>query len=156
MADSGTGNLPQDTALVCINIDISLEMAAQSVQRNQAFCVTASDWSPITSACISVKIKMAAPMEVSLPHTTLQKLLNLLKLESLKFCLKIHVHVIQNICCQVDIDYHNQHKNAALIGLFHATSSVLPSVESYPNYRKPTQRGVQEYLSSLQRRVASL
>ena len=46
----GTGNLPQDSAPVCINIDISPEMAAQSAQRNQAFCVTASDWSPITSA----------------------------------------------------------------------------------------------------------
>ena len=46
----GTGNLPQDSAPVCINIDISPEMAAQSVQRNQAFCVTASDWSPITLA----------------------------------------------------------------------------------------------------------
>ena len=44
----GTGNLPQDSAPVCINIDISPEMAAQSAQRNQAFCVTASDWSPIT------------------------------------------------------------------------------------------------------------
>ena len=43
----GTGNLPQDSALVCINIDISPEMAAQSAQRNQSFCVTASDWSPI-------------------------------------------------------------------------------------------------------------
>ena len=41
----------------------------------------------------------------------------------------------------------NQHKSAALIGLF------LLSVESYRNYRKATQRGVQEYLSSLQRRV---
>ena len=47
----------------------------------------------------------------------------------------------------------NQHKSAALIGLFHATSSVLLSVGSYRNYRKPTQRGVQGYLSSLQRRV---
>ena len=47
---SGTGNLPQDSAPVCINIDISPEMAAQSAQRNQAFCVTASDWSLITSA----------------------------------------------------------------------------------------------------------
>ena len=46
----GTGNLPQDSAPVCINIDISPEMAAQSAQRKQAFCVTASDWSPITSA----------------------------------------------------------------------------------------------------------
>ena len=45
-----TGNLPQVSAPVCINIDISPEMAAQSVQRNQAFCVTASDWSPITLA----------------------------------------------------------------------------------------------------------
>ena len=35
----GRGNLPQDSAPVCINIGI-----------NQAFCVTASDWSPITSA----------------------------------------------------------------------------------------------------------
>ena len=37
----------------------------------------------------------------------------------------------------------NQHESAALIGLFHATSSVLLSVESYRNYRKPTQREVQ-------------
>ena len=88
---------------------------------------------------------MAAPMEVSLPQTMLQKLLDLLKLESLKFCLEIHVHVIRHIPCQVNIDYHNQHESAALIGLFHATSSVLPSVESSPNYRKPTQRGVQGY-----------
>ena len=96
---------------------------------------------------------MAAPMEVSLPQTMLQKLLDLLKLESVKFCLKIHVHVIHQIRCQVNIDYHNQHESAALIGLFHATSLVLPSVESYPNYRKLTQRGVQGYLSSLQQRV---
>ena len=47
----------------------------------------------------------------------------------------------------------NKHKSAALIGLFHATSSVLLSVESYQKYRKPTQRGVQGYLSSLQQRV---
>ena len=46
----GTGNLPQDSAPVCINIDISPEMATQSAQRNQAFCATASDWSPIKSA----------------------------------------------------------------------------------------------------------
>ena len=45
----GTGNLPQDSAPVCISIDISPEMAPQSAQRNQAFCVIASDWSPITS-----------------------------------------------------------------------------------------------------------
>ena len=32
-----TGNLPQDSASVCINIDISPEMAAQSAQQNQAF-----------------------------------------------------------------------------------------------------------------------
>ena len=43
----GTGNLPQDSAPVCINIDISPKMAAHSAQRNQAFCVTTSDWSPI-------------------------------------------------------------------------------------------------------------
>ena len=47
----------------------------------------------------------------------------------------------------------NQHKSAALIGLFHATSLVLQSVESYRNYRKTTQRGVQGCLSSLQQRV---
>ena len=46
----GTGKLSQDSAPVCINIDISPEMAEQSTQRNQEFCVTASDWSPITSA----------------------------------------------------------------------------------------------------------
>ena len=93
-----------------------------------------SDWSPITSA---------AQMEVSLPQTMLQKLLDLSKLESFEFCLKIHIHVIRHIRCQVNIDCHNQHESVALIGLFHATSSVLPSVESYPNYQKPTQRGVQ-------------
>ena len=75
---------------------------------------------------------MDAPMEVSLPQTMLQKLLDLLILESLKFCLKIHVHVIRHIRCQVNIDYHNQHESAALIGLFHATSLVLPSVPFYP------------------------
>ena len=47
----------------------------------------------------------------------------------------------------------NQHKSAVLIGLLHATSTVLLSVESYRNYRKPTQRGIQGYLSSLQWRV---
>ena len=98
---------------------------------------------------------MSAPMEISLPLTMLQKLLDLLKLESLKFCPKIHVHVIRHISYQVNIDYHNQHESAALIGLFHTTSSVLPSVESYPNNRKPTQRGVQGYLASLQRRVGN-
>ena len=81
---------------------------------------------------------MAAPTEVSLPQTMLQKLLDLLRLEM--FCLKIHVHVIRHIRCQVNINYHNQHESAALIGLFHVTSSVLPSVESYLNYQKPTQR----------------
>ena len=70
----------------------------------------------------------------------------------LKFCLKIHVH----IRCQVNINYHKKHESAALIGLFHATSSVLPSVESYRNYRKPTQRGVQGYLSCLQQRVGRI
>ena len=59
-------------------------MAAQSEQWNQAFSVAASDWPPITSAWFSVKIKLAAPMEVSLPQTMLQKLLDLLKLESFR------------------------------------------------------------------------
>ena len=89
-------------------INIFPEIAAQSAQGNQAFCVTTSDW----SALFSVKIKMAAPMEVSLPQTMLQKLLDLLKLESLKFCLKIHVHVTLHISCKVNIDYHNQHESA--------------------------------------------
>ena len=51
------------------------------------------------------------------------------------------------------LNYHNQHESAALIGLFHVAFSVLPPVESYRKYRKPTQRGVQGYLFSLQRRV---
>ena len=49
-----------------------------------------------------------------------------------------------------------KHESAALIGLFHAASSVLPPLEIYQNYREPTQRGVQGYLSSLQRRVGFL
>ena len=49
MTDSWYRKLPQDSAPVCINIDISPEMAAQSAQQNQAFCVTASDWSTVTS-----------------------------------------------------------------------------------------------------------
>ena len=39
------------------------------------------------------------------------------------------------------LDYHNQHEGAALIGLFNLAFSVLPPVESYRNYPKPTQRG---------------
>ena len=84
-ADSWYRKPSQDSALACINIDISPEMAAQSAQRNQEFCVTASDWSQFLA---------------------------------------------------------NQHESAVLIGLFHSTSLVLPSVESYRNYWKPTQRGV--------------
>ena len=100
---------------------------------------------------------MAAPVEVSLPQTMLQKLLDLLKLESFRphqeIAIQSIIHVIHHIRCQGNIDYHNQHERGALIGLFHATSSVLLSVESYRNYRKPTQRGVQGYLFSLQWRV---
>ena len=81
-------------------------------QRNQAFCVTAADWSTITL------------------HDSASK--------------------------QRWFDYHNQHESAVLIGLFHAASLVLPPVESYRNFRKPSQRGVQGYLSSLQRRVICL
>ena len=40
------------------------------------------------------------------------------------------------------LNYHNQQESAAFIGLFHVASSVLPPVESYRNYQKPTQRGV--------------
>ena len=82
---------------------------------------------------------------------------DLLKLESFRPHQEIAIQsIIQDqkdavICTH--IDYHNQDESAALIGLFHATSSVLTSVESYQNYRKPMQRGVQGYLSSLQRRV---
>ena len=96
-------------------------------------------------------------MEVLLPQTMLQKLLDLLKLESFRPHQVIAIQsVIQDqkvamICTH--IDYHNQHERAALIGLFHATASVLTSAESYWKYQKPTQRGVQGYLSSLQRRV---
>ena len=78
-------------------------------QRNQAFCVTAADWSTITL------------------HDSASK--------------------------QRWFDYYNQHESAVLIGLFHAASLVLPPVESYRNFQKPSQRGVQGYLSSLQRRV---
>ena len=99
-------------------------------------------------------------MEVSLPQTILQKLLDLLKLESFRPHQEIAIQtIIQDqkdavICTH--IDYHNQHEfeSSELIGLFHATASVLTSVESYRNYRKSTQREVQGYLYSLQRRVA--
>ena len=37
MADSGTGNLPQDTAVVCINIDISPEMAHRAPKEIKHF-----------------------------------------------------------------------------------------------------------------------
>ena len=83
-----------------------------------------------------------------------------LKLESFRPHQEIAIQsIIQDqkdavICTH--IDYHNQHESAVLIGPFHATSSVLTSVESYRNYWKPTQRGVQGYLSSLQWRVGLL
>ena len=96
-------------------------------------------------------------MEVSLPQTMLQKLLDLLKLESFRPHQEIAIQSIiqdhQDAVICTHIDYHNQHESAALIGLFHVTSLVLTSVESYRNYLKPTQRGIQGYLSSLQRRV---
>ena len=94
---------------------------------------------------------MAAPMDVSLPQTILQILLDLLKFESFRPHLRdcnSKYHPGSEGCR--DLRSHIQHESAALIGLFHATSSVLPSVESYRNYRKPTERGVQGYLSSLQ------
>ena len=68
-------------------------------------------------------------MEVSLPQTMLQKLLDMLKLESFRLHQEIAIQsIIQDqkdavICTH--IDYHNQHESAALIGLFHVTSSVL-------------------------------
>ena len=97
---------------------------------------------------------MAGPMEVSLPQTMLQKLLDLLKLESFHPHQEIAIQsIIQDQKDAVDLRTYIQHESAALIGLFHSTSSVLPSVESYRNYQKPTQRGVQGYISSLQRRV---
>ena len=81
------------------------------------------------------------------PQTMLKKLLDLLKLEPFRPHQEISIQsIIQDqkdavICTH--IDYHNQHESAALIGLFHTTASVLTSVESYRNYQKPTQRGVQ-------------
>ena len=73
---------------------------------------------------------MAAPMEVSLPQTMLQKLLDLLKLESFRphqeIAIQSIIHIVYHIRCQVNIDYHNQHESAALIGLFHATSLPPP------------------------------
>ena len=88
-------------------------------------------------------------MEVSLPQTILQKLLDLLKLESFRSHQEIAIQtIIQDqkdaVVC-THIDYHNQHESSELIGLFHATASVLTSVESYRNYRKSTQREVQGY-----------
>ena len=77
----------------------------------------------------------------------LQKLLDLLKLQSFRPHQEIAIQsIIQDqkdamICNH--IDYHNQHESAELIGLFLATSSMLTSVESYRNHRKPTQGGVQ-------------
>ena len=93
----GTGNLPQDSAPVRINIDISPEMTAQRAQRNQAFCVTASDWS-----------QFLANQHETNQHT-------------------------------------NQHKSAALIGLFHGAAVC----GELPNYRKPTQRGLYRGTSPL-------
>ena len=95
-----------------------------------------------------------------LPQTMLQKLLDLLKLESFRPHQEIAIQSIiqdqKDAVIRTHINFHNQHERAALIGPFHATSSLLTSVESYQNYRKPTQRGVQLYLSSLQRRVDTL
>ena len=155
----GTGNLPQDSAPVCINIDISPEMAAQSAQQNQEFCEFCEHLigPQLHQLDLVSKYRCPAEMEVSLPQTMLQKLLDLLKLESFRPHQEIAIQsIIQDqkdavICTH--IYYHNQHESAALIGLFHVTSLVLTSVESYRNYRKPTQRGVQGYLSSLQQRV---
>ena len=67
-------------------------------------------------------------MEVSLPQT-LQKLLDLLKLESFRPHQEIAIQsIIQDqkdavICTH--INYHNQHESAELICLFHATSSNI-------------------------------
>ena len=82
---------------------------------------------------------MAAPMEVTQKTFLMEVLLvRVLFLESfschypvqiLKLCLKIHVHVIRHIRCQVNIE----HESAVLIGLFHATSSVLPSAHMLEN-----------------------
>ena len=71
----------------------------------------------------------------------LQNLLDLLKLES--FCPYQEIAIQSIIKDQKDAVIFDQHDSATLIGLFHATASVLTSVESYRNYQKPTQRGVQ-------------
>ena len=78
-------------------------------------------------------------MEVLLPQTMLQKLLDLLKLELFRPHQEIAIQSIiqdqKNAVICTHIDYHNQHE---INGLFHGTSSVLTSVESYRNYQKPT------------------
>ena len=73
-------------------------------------------------------------------------LLDLLKLESFRPHQEIAIQSISQdqkdavICTH--IDYHSQHESAALIGLFHATSSVLTSVtEIIGNRRREEYRG---------------
>ena len=61
-------------------------------------------------------------MEVSLSQTMLQKLLDLLKLESFRPHQEIAIQSItqdqkDSVIC-THIGYHNQHESAALIGLF--------------------------------------
>ena len=93
-------------------------------------------------------------MEESLLQTMLQKLLDFLKFRPhQEIAIQSIIQDQKDAVICTHIDCHNQHESAPLIGLFHATASVLTSVEIYQNYRKPTQRGVQGYLSSLQRRV---
>ena len=62
---------------------------------------------------------MAAPMEVSLPQTMLQKLLDLLKLKFIKVLPKNSRPSNLPYSLPSKHDYHNQHESAALIGLFH-------------------------------------
>ena len=75
---------------------------------------------------------MAAPMKVT------HKLLKGSSTSSGTVFWGVLVHVIRQIRCQVNIDYHNQH-GATICG-------ELPELSE-------TERGVHGYLSSLQRRV---
>ena len=78
---------------------------------------------------------MAAPMEVSLPQTMLQKLLDLLKLESLKFCIKIHVHVICTpiisaaICGELPKLSETDAERSTGVALLSAAESNCPKLE---------------------------
>ena len=106
---------------------------------------------------LASKQRCPAPMEVSIPQTMLQKLLDLLKLEShQKIAIQSIIQDQKDAVICTNIDYHNQHESAVLVGLFHATAWVLTSLWRDTGIIGNRRRGVQGYLSSLQRRVGSV